>query len=136
MYIRQSVIYGMTPPSSLGVGLVSCFKRNKFYKVASLIGWVKKKSKRSSERFDSCWPFMSSWLYVKYVLLQRWSQEAIRWKRGHTKKWINKNLKTFLHDYCWFFFKWRPLPFFFKFNKHNSQMNHGIFVDQFVQNPF
>lgn len=26
--------------------------------------------------------------------------------------------------------------FLFKLNKHNSQMNHGIFVDQFVQNPF
>lgn len=33
------------PLSSLDVGLVNCFKRNKFYKVASLIGWVKKKLK-------------------------------------------------------------------------------------------
>lgn len=45
MYIRQSVIYGMILFFLLDVGLVSCFKMNKFYKVVSLIGWVKKKLK-------------------------------------------------------------------------------------------
>lgn len=57
-------------------------------------------------------------------------------EKEDTKKWINKNLKRFLMITVDFFFKWRPLSFFLKLNKHNSQMNHGIFVDQFVQNPF
>lgn len=33
-------------------------------------------------------------------------------KEDTQKKWINKNLKTFLHDYCWFFFQMKTPPFF------------------------
>lgn len=57
-------------------------------------------------------------------------------KEDTQKKWINKNLKRFFMITVDFFFQMKTPPFFFKLNKHNSQMNHGIFVDQFVQNPF
>lgn len=56
-------------------------------------------------------------------------------EKEDTKKWINKNLKRFFMITVDFFSN-EDTSLFFKLNKHNSQMNHGIFVDQFVQNPF
>lgn len=34
-------------------------------------------------------------------------------EKEDTQKWINKNLETFLHDYCWFFFSNEDPSLFF-----------------------